>query len=1036
MLSLVSIILLLMLSLSSFTQIESATASNSKHQLTATTAADLALRIAMGNLLKYAGPDDRITASATLLDRDPETLDTIEGLQDGTSCWTGVWETDTLLRKNISASSKGSDWTAEMKDGKALAWLVSGGHSPLNFKGEAVMLGTFSEHYRNSGGSGKDWNARLVNVSAPKIAIATPVQNNLGASYAYWIQDASSAASTTYQANGILGSAPSNTKKTLENVTKKQLPQEFPFPIMDDIFDADKDLGHLMQRLNSLNQFALVGKFTAPPIDLFHKTSAVLSNPETGSLQKDLTHFLLNAGDSDEWADGAMWASNDASIPTAPSFRLLQNWPTKGSTTYPVRAGRYGSNGEVLVPPLHPVLARLQLFIQVTPYDVPLTAPVGDEEQSAPKMRLHIYPSVALWNPYDVPIQVEDYAVEIECLIDILVTEIYVQGHGYPTLRGFPGDKDEGAEDNVILPQNLVPLYSSPTLLDGKPFIFRLSRANFEPGECLVFSPEKYEDLNLSAIQGGVLTEANTLTHAPPFNQFNSYQVDTGIALKSSPEADQNKWHLLTESTPGKALIFHRHATIAGQKTKNRRITGRLYQLNGQSGILLQEVRDLIWVEHMDGILPKFEPKWNSAFYEMNSPEPNLPQGKGHIFYLKPGRVVFQNDDASDAHGSKIAPFAESSPWAPRSSRKSNTNEHPTNLSWGGVVADDTQNWFIPDTDSTDTERLRGFTASIYRLTDLPPETSGPGNHYLALHQPTKGEELISLGSFQHLPLSAKNDGPAFVFGSFSKNSGDLPELANRAIWDDFYLTGEKLANSLRPYANDRIILAPQVSTKSSYKADELMKLAPLNINSPYPLAWLATLGGQFGFTIEDISNEAPAQPGIDPDSASPVFHALRPSNLSEADPQPVSKASWSGYRQLIEDKNSDQSQLSSLAESISRSVRSRGPFRSLADFVNSGILQEALDKSELGINTNFMKEMRYTPGYVSQADLLQQLAPALHYRSDTFRIFTYGEARDLKGRISSKVAAEAIVQRLPETLHGFGRPFKILHISYYKPPN
>ena len=72
------------------------------------------------------------------------------------------------------------------------------------------------------------------------------------------------------------------------------------------------------------------------------------------------------------------------------------------------------------------------------------------------------------------------------------------------------------------------------------------------------------------------------------------------------------------------------------------------------------------------------------------------------------------------------------------------------------------------------------------------------------------------------------------------------------------------------------------------------------------------------------------------------------------------------------------------------------------------------------------------TPGYITQADLLQYLAPALHYRSDTFTIRAYGESLDQNGEKIAEALCEATVQRLPDNHPRFpGRRFALTSFFY-----
>jgi hypothetical protein len=156
--------------------------------------------------------------------------------------------------------------------------------------------------------------------------------------------------------------------------------------------------------------------------------------------------------------------------------------------------------------------------------------------------------------------------------------------------------------------------------------------------------------------------------------------------------------------------------------------------------------------------------------------------------------------------------------------------------------------------------------------------------------------------------------------------------------------------------------------------------------------------------------------------------------------------AYWLGPREMSD------ADLQRLAEEIVRQVRLRGPFLSLAEFVNRrlgsgelalrGALQNAIDEAnlneQLAVNANAGFEIpaaavanykyanpeagtgpsyRGAPGFLSQSDLLDVLGNAATARSDTFTIRAYGEALDASGRILASATCEAVVQRVPEWL-------------------
>ena len=89
-LSLMAFVLLLLLSITTLVQVESQSASIASARVEAEQAALLGLNIALGELQKTAGPDQRVTAVADLLSND-----TSKGPAAGRNRWAGVWDTST-----------------------------------------------------------------------------------------------------------------------------------------------------------------------------------------------------------------------------------------------------------------------------------------------------------------------------------------------------------------------------------------------------------------------------------------------------------------------------------------------------------------------------------------------------------------------------------------------------------------------------------------------------------------------------------------------------------------------------------------------------------------------------------------------------------------------------------------------------------------------------------------------------------------------------------------------------------------------------
>jgi hypothetical protein len=193
------------------------------------------------------------------------------------------------------------------------------------------------------------------------------------------------------------------------------------------------------------------------------------------------------------------------------------------------------------------------------------------------------------------------------------------------------------------------------------------------------------------------------------------------------------------------------------------------------------------------------------------------------------------------------------------------------------------------------------------------------------------------------------------------------------------------------------------------------------NINSTDVEAWTAQLSAMRGEAFQVTGGSAPAASA----TAYPRFR------------HPTGKANdnWNGFRTLTDD------QIRKLAENIVAQVRKRGPFLSLAEFVNRrveggefglhGVIQAAIETDKLNDaakQATFSKD-KYPndaheniindtgvgiPGYLTQADVLQSLAPVITCRSDTFTIRAYGEARDAAGKVIARAWCEAVVQRMP----------------------
>ena len=241
--------------------------------------------------------------------------------------------------------------------------------------------------------------------------------------------------------------------------------------------------------------------------------------------------------------------------------------------------------------------------------------------------------------------------------------------------------------------------------------------------------------------------------------------------------------------------------------------------------------------------------------------------------------------------------------------------------------------------------------------------------------------------------------------------------------------------------------------------AANLILNGAFNVNSTSVDAWRALLSSLSGndLSLWDASTES--------EKTFTTNELLNPvSRFWSSNTGSVVNTLWSGVRAL-NDKD-----ITNLATQIVTQVKTRGPFLSMADFLNrrlgsnlsdlsrAGALQAAIDTTDLNKPTKLAgagglpdvsgitpavanaaivkpipgnmydasssggapwKSIIGAPGYLMQQDLVQAFSPVMSVRSDTFLIRTYGEVvNPLSSSSGAKAWLEAVVQRLPEYIN------------------
>lgn len=311
----------------------------------------------------------------------------------------------------------------------------------------------------------------------------------------------------------------------------------------------------------------------------------------------------------------------------------------------------------------------------------------------------------------------------------------------------------------------------------------------------------------------------------------------------------------------------------------------------------------------------------------------------------------------------------------------------------------------------------------------------------------------------------------------------DIAYEVNHYLWDRFFISSMPLAedgnsfewnpNESKDLWNDgyefntdgvssRKLAVDELSSEGGAdlgfwrNAEFLKNRAAFNVNSTSVNAWVAILSGSLGV-------KRPLKEGVGGAGELSFARYRRPEALgTSGNVDPDTEGAWGGARVL----SSEEVRL--LAESIVEEVRLRGPFVSIADFVNRrltgdqdaasrmGVIDAAIKKAQLNsefsqneeyksttVNSgsdsasrdnnlsDFSESYRYEvggdlvtsqptsqawglPGFLTQSDILEPIAPSLTARGDSFTIRCYGES-SANGGVKSRAWLEAVVERTPD---------------------
>ncbi len=822
-----------------------------------------------------------------------------------------------------------------------------------------------------------------------------------------------------------------------------------------------------------------------------------------------------------------------------PLFSLLRSWYQLGTDLDTggggVRAHSPSQHGH------HPVIMAMGI----------LSLPTID---SNAQMHFLMHPRVSLWNPTDTVIPATTYMVQIMPpeRVEYQLTYEFADGSG-----------SEEVIYDVNLYQNLTgklaftPLANDPMVpnfeANGYPLLtFTVNAPEFAPGEVITFMPTANQEYNFLVKPGNAAT-GNSLNpdEGGPDDRF--IYLDT-TELGVSPVGVSSG--VAPSNLTARAITSQvKKLSFLESRRPKQRVSGVAWDpgIHVNSG-LVKLTTSGSSAEHLQTLIV---PNGSAhSIFSHTSPSGDYPRllseylsgGRAFHEYVQSGKAnvissMFAKDNLSQRSvSSRIRRFANwnirASLMNPSSAASGYFDGSSRGLS--GFVED--QSW---------KDAWQGNFKEHGRRA-LFKDGSNLDQQYIFSHLPRQDRGTLSLAELQHAEMSFVSDRPWYAVGNaeadprirrnsivsdryvaagvypYNNSIADISFLLNHSLFDRFFLStmpqndGSYSLSSGTRMRNGRMLLVPDpnaaINRGNLQDTDAAFDVAaanyyvdgPLNVNSTSVAAWKATLGGLRNRQLSisgDASNESNRHPlGR---TKSPIVTEGNREGMDSGDPFDylASAVGWGSLRSYTD------TDIQLLAEAIVRQVKIRGPFLSLADFVNRRLvahdysetdytstyhrpspdsdqldflgldgaigsaIKEVSYANSQSLNGPLLQELRVsevdgfpsssyrfgtadtlavnatnidkiggtsmeiidcqesimgvpsssnydyavhsanTPGYLTQADILEKIAPFLSVRGDTFTIRSYGESLDPNGRTVSRARCEAVVQRLIEPL-------------------
>jgi len=943
-LSLMAFVVLLLLSMTTLVQVETQNADQSKKQLAARANAMTGLMVAVGRLQQYAGPDQRATATAEILDSVPD----LTRLNVQNPHWTGVWKADA----NFDPDDPTTNPNPEL-----MTWLVSGMQDYTTENELEDQIEVDMQVNTPSGPTAAN-RARLVAPTIdgngnPSGGVAVPTEPiDQSGTFAYWIADEGVKASV-----GLVDPLFGEAKNDSEQASRVTVGQRFGIEQMGSgqsalagLFDVDAPFDRATDvssvSLASNNQTEAQSRLPRLQHDLTLRSLGLPINTVDGGFKVDLSRGL-----DDDLLTGDIYTS----LPSSPSWddKLIPQWGKlrsyfqgAPSGSVPVSAPTNTTQG------YHPLLLQSRVVSGIHLESMGLNS--DDEDTFRVDMVFAVI--FSLWNPYNVELAAADYVFDTS-----VAPDGDFAGFGFEIeFAEPPAGNGLGTPISTFGGRT----YSEDLIkaATGDPDAERVRFAtkesiSFQPGEVLVLSTQPGSD----GSENDYVVGSNNQEWYAGLPE-GAKCVEVGISEWEYIRIPGRATDIVTASEIGLTLLTDDPANPGEKLSIDAGGSGSVYfhvknvgslgmNVYTASGIALSSLNYGVGVGNQNNF---------------------VVGGQLNLGVVKPAKL---------AAGHRISPRSSRSKIGFRNLADFNLREIP-----------DPDNIGVAQRNRDTSFNLWGWNqnagAASFVHGSNPAEKNGIGYMGLTFSSDVDADPVpsilfdapseapISLGQLQHANLVSEWYAPAGNYaggGVKSPYDSQIPSFqignsrasmfmpvaepdfvyrVNHALWDDyFFSSAPRNVDFADPLPNPRVRFVDDAETRPGAngliadrdRAGELLMIdGAFNVNSTSVDAWKAVfsnLGGVIQNNDTAGALEAPFPSLLSNvqshDTVDNIF-TVSENHLNYEDLHPdeggtseIAKRVYNGYRNLTE------TEIQALAERMVEEVKVRGPFISLAQFVN-----------------------------------------------------------------------------------------------------